>query len=63
MKTVLEAAKAEAIRRGYRFEVSEDGQEERMIRPDGTVAVIARRKPDAAVKARRVNGSLKDPNA
>lgn len=33
----------EAERRGYRFELSEDGTEERMIRPDGTVAVIARR--------------------
>ncbi len=39
-----EHVKAEAIRRGYRFEVSEDGLEERLVRPDGTVAVIARWK-------------------
>ncbi len=30
-------------RRGYRLEVSDDGREERLIRPDGTVAVIARK--------------------
>lgn len=33
----------EAKRRGYRFEFSEDGNEERLIRPDGTVAIFARR--------------------
>lgn len=33
----------EAARLGYRFERSADGLEERMVRPDGTVAVYARR--------------------
>jgi hypothetical protein len=42
-KTTLEQLKAVAAARGYRIEVSPDGKEERMIRRDGTVAVIARR--------------------
>jgi hypothetical protein len=36
--------KAAASRAGYRFEVDPDGTE-RCLRPDGTVAVIARPKP------------------
>lgn len=39
-----EALKAEAERRGYRFEVDEQGSIT-MIRPDGSVAVTAHRKP------------------
>lgn len=39
----LEQIKALAIEQGFRFEVDEDGTE-RAIRPDGTVAVIARRR-------------------
>ena len=38
----LEWLKHMASLTGYRFEVSQEGTEERMIRPDGTVAVIAR---------------------
>jgi hypothetical protein len=34
----------EAERLGYRFERSPDGTEERMIRPDGSVAVYARKR-------------------
>jgi hypothetical protein len=41
--TLNETLRQAAIARGYRFEVSTDGNEERMIRPDGSVAVIARR--------------------
>jgi hypothetical protein len=37
----LELAKRLAIEQGYRFEIDNDGTE-RMIRPDGTVALIAR---------------------
>jgi hypothetical protein len=33
---------AECLRRGYTIWVSDDGTEERLIRPDGTVAVTAR---------------------
>lgn len=42
--TLPEDLKTEAIRRGYRFERTDTDEEivERMIRPDGTVAVIAR---------------------
>lgn len=40
----LSYVKQLAVAAGYRFEVSEDGNTERMIRPDGTVAVIARKK-------------------
>jgi hypothetical protein len=42
---VTELARLKAIAEavGYRFERSADGTEERMIRPDGTVAVIARK--------------------
>jgi hypothetical protein len=36
-------------RRGYQIVRSDDGLEERVIRPDGTVAVIARRKPEESV--------------
>lgn len=32
---------SEAVRRGYRFKIEEDGTE-KLIRPDGSVAVIAR---------------------
>jgi hypothetical protein len=39
----------EMERRGHRIVRSEDGLEERVIRPDGSVAVIARRKPEESV--------------
>jgi hypothetical protein len=39
----------EMERRGYQIVRSDDGLEERVIRPDGTVAVIARRKPEESV--------------
>jgi hypothetical protein len=35
---------AELLRRGYRIEVSSDGQEEWIIRPDGSVAILASNK-------------------
>lgn len=41
----LSLLKAFVIRHGYRIEVDPDGTE-RVIRPDGTVAVIARRPPE-----------------
>jgi hypothetical protein len=37
----LELVKKLAAEQGYRFEVDTDGTE-RMIRPDGTVALVAR---------------------
>jgi hypothetical protein len=40
----LNELKALVTRVGYRFDTSPDGTEERLIRPDGTVAVIARKK-------------------
>lgn len=43
---LLSELKKAAARLGYRFEVSADGREERLIRPDGTVAVIARKPQD-----------------
>ena len=48
MKTLEEAiedVKREALRRGFRFETVEEGNQivVRMIRPDGSVAVIASR--------------------
>lgn len=45
-QTTHDRLKAAAETRGYTFEVGLGG-EERMIRPDGTVAVIARRKEQA----------------
>ena len=44
----LELLKALSIQLGYSFVISKDGQEERMIRPDGTVALIARIKREKA---------------
>lgn len=39
----LTTLKEWANRLGYTFVVSEDGTEERMLRPDGSLALIARR--------------------
>lgn len=36
-----------ALASGYRFEVNEDGNEERMYRPDGSLALTASRTEDA----------------
>jgi ubiquitin C-terminal hydrolase len=45
---------AELQRRGYRIEVSDDGNEQRVMRPDGSVAIIARKNlsvsPDVVSK-------------
>lgn len=41
----LDFLKRLSLAKGYRFEVSADGSVERMIRPDGTVAVTARKTP------------------
>jgi hypothetical protein len=43
----LEWLKALAMLRGYRFETDRDGTE-RMIRPDGSVAIIARKRKEPA---------------
>jgi hypothetical protein len=47
----LEQLKQLVLRFGYRIETSEDGTE-RLIRPDGTVALIARRKENSGQKMR-----------
>jgi hypothetical protein len=43
-QTELEAFKQIAIACGYRVEVSADGKQEKLIRPDGSVAVVATKK-------------------
>jgi hypothetical protein len=45
----LEQLKQLVMHLGYRIETSEDGSE-RVIRPDGTVAVIARRNSKSGEK-------------
>lgn len=42
MNRIDQLLQDEAVRRGYRFEISDDGEEHRLIRPDGSVAMIAR---------------------
>lgn len=44
MPTELEALKTIAVACGYRIEVSPDGKQEKLIRPDGSVAVVATKK-------------------
>ena len=55
----LSDLKAKSIELGYRFEISDDGNEERMIRPDGIVAIVARW--DRLAAAIRSPNSGKDP--
>jgi hypothetical protein len=42
MIPALDLAVAMLVTRGYRIEVSADGTEHRLVRPDGTVAMTAR---------------------
>lgn len=42
-KIVLEKVKQAMIAAGYRFERSEDGLREVIIRPDGSIAILATR--------------------
>lgn len=42
----LDELKAMSVALGYRFEIDADGTE-RMIRPDGSVALIARKPKDS----------------
>jgi hypothetical protein len=51
----LEQLKQLVMHLGYRIEISEDGTE-RLIRPDGTVAVIARREAYSGQKMRSHTG-------
>jgi hypothetical protein len=41
MSTILQILKAEAVRRGYTWEENE--LEIKMIRPDGSIAIVARK--------------------
>lgn len=47
---LLDVVKAELLARGYRIVITQTahGIEERVIRPDGVVAVIARKTSDSA---------------
>jgi hypothetical protein len=45
-QSTLDMVRQMALARGYHIETNADGTEERVIRPDGTVAIIAR-KPKA----------------
>ena len=49
----LDEMKTLAVAIGYRIEVSADGNEERLIRHDGTVAVIARRNANPVMRENR----------
>lgn len=44
----LAKVKEWAIQLGYRFEALEDGSGERMVRPDGSVALVARKGAKSA---------------
>ena len=41
----IEDMKKIAEQLGYKFEVNADGTEERVVRPDGSVAIVVRRPP------------------
>ena len=46
---MLDMLKAMLLQLGYTIQIDRDGTE-RVIRPDGSVAIIARPSPDAQVK-------------
>ena len=59
--TALEILKGVLAPLGYRFEVSPDGQEERMYRPDGTLALVARRTPQFSIPKKLIDGCIYVP--